>query len=739
MDEEQEILQSSLQQSDKISIGSFFGSPIGGLANRAISQSNTSLKSSITNRNLIATLQASIELLRGQLQQITNYVLIDRQERSRIIKQRETEAFEREDAIQKGIIRPENAQPIGLEDAQPFFPENRFSQGLTAGMSSIGDPKGVTKFQQDVLGIEAEGSKSFRFGGLVPGSGNADTVNAKLTPGEFVVPKKTVENFSSNFFNDLTDSKPETNTYSSSIQYSTRGNPKTGEIEVDPNSLEYPFMLEAATQQFYQDKVEELESEIFDAKLEAKVGGYKPDISNLEEELNKYKGKYDDTLEYGTRYNVGGNKDNKEDDKEGGFFKNLFGKKKNENIKSDDKENKGLFGGLFGGNKKNENVRNNDKNVKFNTYEDYDDDFSDPFFDDGVGFDELINDDSVKSGDKRGLFGVIGGTIDAATGNLTDFDKRGGKPFGLMRGITGSIDAMTGGLTDLDRRGGKPFGLMRGITGIADAMTGNKFDFDRRGDGKSKNKFYDKDGNYIGDNERTLAFEKKKNELLEKRNKIPMETTVNPDGSITSKGSGTLIGGELFTPGQPLTENQKMRIQFGLSMGNTYSEEIMKSYNMEPIKSEDIRPEEEKSKNLKSEDIRPEEEKSKNLKPEQTLGERFMNIFRGKDEELTKGFSTYPSKSETPSIEPASQNNLKVAPSESIKTVAQGLMTPPPPPQSETIELPPQTQGDAGGGGGIQGGVPQFKPSTPNHDPLTGTESPLIFVEVISNPFLSIP
>ena len=67
-------------------------------------------------------------------------------------------------------------------------------------------------------------------------------------------------------------------------------------------------------------------------------------------------------------------------------------------------------------------------------------------------------------------------------------------------------------------------------------------------------------------------------------------------------------------------------------------------------------------------------------------------------------------------------------------------MEPPPSPRSETIELPPQTQGDAGGGGGgIQGGVPSFKPSTPSHDPLTGTESPLIFVEVISNPFLSIP
>ena len=80
-----------------------------------------------------------------------------------------------------------------------------------------------------------------------------------------------------------------------------------------------------------------------------------------------------------------------------------------------------------------------------------------------------------------------------------------------------------------------------------------------------------------------------------------------------------------------------------------------------------------------------------------------------------------------------------VTSNESIKEAAQSLMTPPPPPQSETIELPPQIQGDTDGGGGIQGGVPPFKPSTPSHDQLTGTESPLTFVEVISNPFLSIP
>ena len=72
-------------------------------------------------------------------------------------------------------------------------------------MSSIGERQGVAQFQERFV----EGSTPFFFGGLVPGRGNADTVNAKLTPGEFVVPKNTVENFSPNFFEGLTASKPQ--------------------------------------------------------------------------------------------------------------------------------------------------------------------------------------------------------------------------------------------------------------------------------------------------------------------------------------------------------------------------------------------------------------------------------------------------------------------------------------------------------------------------------------------------
>ena len=85
MDEE-EILRSSLEQSNKIDINNFFGSPIGGLANRAVLQSNTSLKASASNLNLIRALQTSLESLRSQIQQITNYILVDKQERGKILR-----------------------------------------------------------------------------------------------------------------------------------------------------------------------------------------------------------------------------------------------------------------------------------------------------------------------------------------------------------------------------------------------------------------------------------------------------------------------------------------------------------------------------------------------------------------------------------------------------------------------------------------------------------------------------
>ena len=268
--------------------------------------------------------------------------------------------------------------------------------------------------------------------------------------------------------------------------------------------------------------------------------------------------------------------------------------------------------------------------------------------------------------DKRGLFGVLGGVadrltgnitdfdrrgggifggglIDAMTGNITDFDRKGGKPTGLLRGMTGLVDAATLGLTDLDRRGGKPTGLARGLTGSIDYMTGNVLDLDRRGgkmmgaprlaaglidhmtgnitdldrmggkqfglprigmgilDAVTRDKF---DFDQMGANKKD-KFKKNnikfdtydefsdpdfydfdERQLEASANKIQMTTTVNPDGSTTTKGSGRILAGEPYTPGQPLTEKQKQRIGIMLRMGNTFSPEVMKSYNMEAIKSE---------------------------------------------------------------------------------------------------------------------------------------------------------
>ena len=139
---------------------------------------------------------------------------------------------------------------------------------------------------------------------------------------------------------------------------------------------------------------------------------------------------------------------------------------------------------------------------------------------------------------------------------------------------------------------------------------------------KGKNKFYDKDGNYIGNNERKLQFQKEKDDLKRKTDQLEMETTINPDGSITSKGSGILIGGELYKPGEQMTLKQRLSIQARIQMqgedtvkpemlkdfynsggplSKKESAEYMKSENIEagaftPISDEDLKREEDLDK-----------------------------------------------------------------------------------------------------------------------------------------------
>ena len=250
---------------------------------------------------------------------------------------------------------------------------------------------------------------------------------------------------------------------------------------------------------------------------------------------------------------------------------------------------------------------------------------------------------------------------------------------------------------------------------------GNLFDLDRRGDGKQKQLRPSQDPSH--------PMYQKIQQLKNKTNQLPMETTVNPDGSITSEGSGTFIGGELVKPGEPLTPMQRAAMTMNIQMGNTYSSEIMEKYNNAggaPSKEEFDNYEKEKSKSVK-----PDKEKSKNIKPEQTLGEKFMNMFRGdKKEKGSQLLSSAPSSKYSP--------NTSISSDDSIKTAAKGLMSPPPPPPSETIELPPQIQGGGGGDNSISQAAPSFNPSTPSHSELGPTNSPVPFIDVISNQYLSV-
>ena len=98
----------------------------------------------------------------------------------------------------------------------------------------------------------------------------------------------------------------------------------------------------------------------------------------------------------------------------------------------------------------------------------------------GDSLEDIVNRGNLEVPKKRGLLSLMGGAIDSATGNLTDFDQKGGETFGSTRILGGLIDSATGNLTDIDKKGGETFGLTRGITGVADFLTGNKYNLDKK-------------------------------------------------------------------------------------------------------------------------------------------------------------------------------------------------------------------------------------------------------------------
>ena len=111
MDEEE------LEQSNKININSFFQSvqSVDRVAKSALNSSETSLKSSRSNLDLIKALQSSFASLRDEVQQITRYILVEQDERSKILNQREQEAAELADME----LRAQYGQ--GVDDLSSLF------------------------------------------------------------------------------------------------------------------------------------------------------------------------------------------------------------------------------------------------------------------------------------------------------------------------------------------------------------------------------------------------------------------------------------------------------------------------------------------------------------------------------------------------------------------------------------------------------------------------------------------
>ena len=185
-----------------------------------------------------------------------------------------------------------------------------------------------------------------------------------------------------------------------------------------------------------------------------------------------------------------------------------------------------------------------------------------------------------------GIRRIAGGLADYATLGITDFDKRGagnfqvnpmfgGKDkawgsrneqakrrekqsgFGLKRGIGGALDFATFGMFDFDkqnRRGApKGFGIKRIVGGLADVLTGGTTDFDKRGGGLLQY------GGFTG-----------------RRMQRPSRTRSHS----SFVDNYMKIAGERFIPGQALTERQYQVATMGMQMGNTYNDEVLRSYAM---------------------------------------------------------------------------------------------------------------------------------------------------------------
>ena len=258
MDEEE------LEQSGKkITISNFFDSiiRIDRVADRAFKTSSTNIILTKQNSSLIKALESSFRELQNEVQQITNYIIIDQKDRGIKLDEKQRNIDKMEDDKQKGI---DDAQK-GLEDDQPFSSGNKLLEGLSGAANQF------LANNADLLVGGAIGMLPFSRGRLVPGSGNSDTVKSLLTPGEFVIPKNVVETYSPTFFEGLV-SAADTNK-------SNEKNKKKVEnpYGVDPKSKDFAILtaissLEGGDSQSRVDVAQSIYNRFYDVQSDISDG-----------------------------------------------------------------------------------------------------------------------------------------------------------------------------------------------------------------------------------------------------------------------------------------------------------------------------------------------------------------------------------------------------------------------------------------------------------------------------------
>ena len=218
-------MDEELEQPKKITASNFFESikMIDRVADRAFKTASANAIITKQQTSLLRALESGFQQLQGEVQQITNYIIVDQERTRSTLDARQRNIDKIEDSKQKGI----DDEQKGLEDDQPFSSGNKLLDGLSGAANQF------LANNADLLVGGAIGLLPFSRGRLVPGSGNSDTVRSLLTPGEFVIPKNVVDTYSPTFFDGLV-SAADTNKKDKKKVKNPYG--------VDPNSKDFAIL-----------------------------------------------------------------------------------------------------------------------------------------------------------------------------------------------------------------------------------------------------------------------------------------------------------------------------------------------------------------------------------------------------------------------------------------------------------------------------------------------------------------